>query len=403
MLAGQEDSETGPGARRGTAGDRAGGRVTARPASASCRPPHSIRVGRAVPLADATRGTTFRQSRNVRTDWHPWRCTYHRLGIQDPREPINVSQLRTVQVLGGGAGSSAHVSSLAAGLVARGVQVTVCAPAGSGRDHGLPATGARFVAVPRRSDPAAVAALRTACTGADIVHAHGLHAAVRAGIALSGRGIPLVVTWHTRAHADGARGRLLRLLERRAARAAAVVLGTSWELVDRARRRGARDARLAPAAIPASRFAGHPRRRQGTRRTGRGRKAVAGVGGAARPRDAAGRGARMAGTGPRAAAGRRGGGPRAGALRRRIAAEGLARRPRGRPGGHRRTPRRRRHRRTLRTRRGRAAARPGGPAARRPAGRRPRRRPARTRRRCGRTRSVRGRRCAGRSRRTAAR
>ncbi|MFD5876524.1 glycosyltransferase family 4 protein [Streptomyces sp. NPDC060322] len=169
-----------------------------------------------------------------------------------------MSQLRTVQVLDGGAGSSAHVSSLAAGLVARGVQVTVCAPAGSGRAHGLPASGARFVAVPRRSDPAAVAALRTACTGADIVHAHGLHAALRAGMALSGRGTPLVVTWHTRVHAEGARGRLLRFLERRAARAAAVVLGTSWELVDRARRRGARDARLAPASIPASSFGGGP-------------------------------------------------------------------------------------------------------------------------------------------------
>ncbi|MEU5660812.1 glycosyltransferase family 4 protein [Streptomyces sp. NPDC047737] len=167
-----------------------------------------------------------------------------------------MSQLRTVQVLGGGAGSSAHVSSLAAGLIARGVQVTVCAPAGTGRAHGLPATGALFVAVPRRSDPAALAALRTACTGADIVHAHGLHAALRAGLALSGRGTPLVVTWHTSADVEGARARLQRMLERRAARAAAVVLGTSWDLVDRARRRGARDARLAPAPVPAGRLPG---------------------------------------------------------------------------------------------------------------------------------------------------
>ncbi|MEU0304152.1 glycosyltransferase family 4 protein [Streptomyces sp. NPDC006175] len=234
-----------------------------------------------------------------------------------------MSQLRTVQVLGGGAGSSAHVSSLAAGLIARGVQVTVCAPAGAGRAHGLPATGARFVAVPRRSDPAAVAALRTACTGADIVHAHGLHAAVRARIALSGRGVPLVVTWHTRTHADGARGRLLRLLERRAARAAAVVLGTSWELVDRARRRGARDARLAPAAIPASRFAYAPD--EG--------KARAELGAVGRPLlvsvaqhdhgtllDAA-RGWRALDPVPLLAVA--GEGPRTGALRRRIAAEGL--------------------------------------------------------------------------------
>ncbi|MET4643699.1 glycosyltransferase involved in cell wall biosynthesis [Streptomyces atratus] len=170
------------------------------------------------------------------------------------REPFNVSQLRTVQVLGGGsAGSSAHVGSLAAGLVARGVQVTVCAPAELDRAYDFSGTGARFVPVPRRSDPAAVAALRAACAGADVVHAHGLHAAVRAGLALGGRRTPLVLTWHTRAYAEGARSRLLHLLERRAARAAAVVLGTSSDLVDRARHRGARDARLAPVAVPVPR------------------------------------------------------------------------------------------------------------------------------------------------------
>ncbi|NEB78495.1 glycosyltransferase family 1 protein, partial [Streptomyces sp. SID14478] len=46
------------------------------------------------------------------------------------------SSLRTVQVLGGGsAGSSAHVRSLAAGLVARGVRVTVCAPSEAERAY----------------------------------------------------------------------------------------------------------------------------------------------------------------------------------------------------------------------------------------------------------------------------
>ncbi|WP_328893162.1 glycosyltransferase family 4 protein [Streptomyces sp. NBC_00236] len=166
-----------------------------------------------------------------------------------------MSQLRTVQVLGGGsAGSSAHVASLAAGLVARGVQVTVCAPAGLDRSYEFSVTGARFTPVPRRSDPAAVAALRAACAGADVVHAHGLHAAVRAALALGGRQVPLVVTWHTRTHAEGARRRLVRLLERRAARSAAVVLGASSDLVDRARRRGARDARLAPVAVPLPRL-----------------------------------------------------------------------------------------------------------------------------------------------------
>ncbi|WP_175408499.1 glycosyltransferase family 4 protein [Streptomyces sp. TRM64462] len=162
-----------------------------------------------------------------------------------------MTQLRTVQVLGGGsAGSSAHVRSLAAGLVARGVRVTVCAPAELDHDYDFLGAGAQFVPVPRRSDPLSVGALRAACAGADVVHAHGLNAAVRAALALAAQHVPLVVTWHTRSHAEGARRQVLRLLERKAVRAAAVVLGTSSELVDRARRRGARDARLGPVSLP---------------------------------------------------------------------------------------------------------------------------------------------------------
>ncbi|MEU0039568.1 MULTISPECIES: glycosyltransferase family 4 protein [unclassified Streptomyces] len=170
--------------------------------------------------------------------------------------PHGQSPLRTVQVLGGGsAGSSAHVRSLASGLVARGVRVTVCAPAEADLAYGFTGVGAQHVAVPRSGDPASVAALRIACADADLVHAHGLHAALRATLALSGRRTPLVVTWHTRSHAEGARAHLLRLLERRVARAASVVLATSSDLVDRARRRGARDARLSAVAIPAPRKA----------------------------------------------------------------------------------------------------------------------------------------------------
>lgn len=68
-----------------------------------------------------------------------------------------MSQLRTVQVLGGGsAGSSAHVGSLAAGLVARGVHVTVCAPAELDHAYDFSGTGVRFTpyrgaAIPRPS------------------------------------------------------------------------------------------------------------------------------------------------------------------------------------------------------------------------------------------------------------
>ncbi|WP_328497235.1 glycosyltransferase family 4 protein [Streptomyces sp. NBC_00414] len=166
------------------------------------------------------------------------------------------SPLRTVQVLGGGsAGSCAHVRSLTSGLVARGVRVTVCAPATADHTYDFTGVGADHVPVPRRNDPASVAALRTVCADADLVHAHGLHAALRAALALSGRRVPLVVTWHTRPYAEGARAHLLRVLERRVAKAASVVLGSSSDLVDRARSRGARDARLAAVALPARRRA----------------------------------------------------------------------------------------------------------------------------------------------------
>lgn len=169
-----------------------------------------------------------------------------------PAPPYGRPPLRAVQVLGGGsAGSSAHVRSIAGGLVERGLQVTVCAPVELERVYGFSGAGACFLPVPKSSDPATVAALRSACAGADIVHAHGLNAAVRAALALSGQRLPLVVTWHTRAHTEGLRRHLTRLIEGTAVRAAAVVLGTSSDLVDRARSRGARDARLAPVAVPA--------------------------------------------------------------------------------------------------------------------------------------------------------
>ncbi|KOU65646.1 glycosyltransferase [Streptomyces sp. MMG1533] len=164
--------------------------------------------------------------------------------------------MRTVQVLGGGnAGSSAHVRSLTSGLVARGVRVTVCAPFEADRTYDFTGAGAEHVHVPRSSDPGSVAALRQACTNADLVHAHGLHASFRAVLALSGRRTPLIVTWHDRAYAEGARAHFLRLLERRVVKAAAVVLGTTSALVDRARRTGARDARLAAVALPGPRKA----------------------------------------------------------------------------------------------------------------------------------------------------
>ncbi|WP_326751925.1 glycosyltransferase family 4 protein [Streptomyces hirsutus] len=170
--------------------------------------------------------------------------------------PHGQTPLRTVQVLGGGtAATSAHVRSLAAGLVARGVRVTVCAPTEAEHAYDFTGVGAEHVHVPRSSDPGSLSALRAACADADLVHAHGLHASFRTVLALGGRRIPLIVTWHDRAPAEGARAHVLRLMERRVVKAATVVLGTTSALVDRARRRGARDARLAAVAFPGLRTA----------------------------------------------------------------------------------------------------------------------------------------------------
>ncbi|MEV6314807.1 glycosyltransferase family 4 protein [Streptomyces sp. NPDC051776] len=202
-----------------------------------------------------------------------------------PVPPLGKPSLHVVQVLGrGSSGSGAHVCSLAAGLVARGVQVTVCAPYATQCAYDFTSAGARFVAVEARTDPAALAVLRAVCADADLVHAHGLRPAVRSSLALGGARTPLVVTWHTSIHAEGARAHLVRLTERRAARAATVVLGACSELVERARERGARDARLAPVAVPA------PRRKRptdGTAETGdddrRNTKAHAELGAMGRP------------------------------------------------------------------------------------------------------------------------
>jgi glycosyltransferase involved in cell wall biosynthesis len=184
---------------------------------------------------------------------------------------VQVTQLRTVQVLGAdSAGSCAHVRSLAAGLVARGVRVTVCAPHEAGTAYDFPGCGASCLAVPQRSDPVSLAALRAACTGADVVHAHGLHAAARAALALRGRQVPLVVTWHTRIRSGAARDRAAGIVERRVLRSAAVVFATSSELVDAARERGAKDARLAPLAAP-------PPRPQGPDSAGKARAEIGAV------------------------------------------------------------------------------------------------------------------------------
>ena len=232
-----------------------------------------------------------------------------------------MTQLRTVQVLGGGsAGSSAHVRSLAAGLVARGVRVTVCAPAELERDYDFLGAGRALRARSRGAAiPAAVAraagrlrraptsSTRTGCTppyGPPL-------ALARAGRRAAGRHLA-----HPLARRRGARPPAAACWSEGPSRAAAVVLGTSSDLVDRARSRGARDARLAAVAVPAPRPPGRPPDEQGAGRTGRGGPAVADGRGqprrAPRLRRAAGRGPHVARSRPGAAARHRGRGPGAG-------------------------------------------------------------------------------------------
>ncbi|MEV4561137.1 glycosyltransferase family 4 protein [Kitasatospora sp. NPDC049285] len=174
-------------------------------------------------------------------------------------------QLHVVLVLAAATGGiGAHVRSLAQGLVAHGVSVTVCAPEGTDDLFGFSKAGARLHVVDitptagARSDATAIGELRRAFTGADVVHAHGMRAALLSDLALRTAGrfpglrpeTPLVVTSHHAMLATGMERRLQRLMERRVVRAADLVLGASSDLVARARELGATDARLGPVAAP---------------------------------------------------------------------------------------------------------------------------------------------------------
>ncbi|MFG2824940.1 glycosyltransferase family 4 protein [Kitasatospora sp. NPDC048365] len=174
-------------------------------------------------------------------------------------------QLHVVLVMAAATGGiGAHVRSLAHGLVAHGVSVTVCAPDGADQLFGFSATGARLHVVEitptagARSDATAIGELRKAFTGADVVHAHGMRAGLLSDLALRTAGrfpglrpqTPLVVTSHHAVLATGMERRLQRLMEQRVVRTADLVLGASSDLVARARELGAADARLGPVAAP---------------------------------------------------------------------------------------------------------------------------------------------------------
>ena len=103
-------------------------------------------------------------------------------------------------------------------------------------------------------DFATVRALRSALRSADVVHAHGLRASSLTALAVGRRRperVPFVATWHNALLGSGVRRRVMTGLEVLSARRADVTLGASADLVERAARLGAPDARLLPVAAPA--------------------------------------------------------------------------------------------------------------------------------------------------------
>ncbi|MGC4941127.1 glycosyltransferase family 4 protein [Kribbella sp. DT2] len=133
-------------------------------------------------------------------------------------------------------GIGQHVASLVPRYLAAGHDVVVCAPPGTAEHFDF--------------GDATVVTTTVGLRGSDVVHAHGYRAGMAA---LRDRSHlrPLVVTWHNAVIAPGPRGLVMRLGQRLVARGADLTLGASTDLVDLARRLGARQARLAPVAAPA--------------------------------------------------------------------------------------------------------------------------------------------------------
>jgi glycosyltransferase involved in cell wall biosynthesis len=130
-------------------------------------------------------------------------------------------------------GIGRHVQALSAFLVDGGNEVTTVGPA---------ETLERFSPAGAGRPGLSVRAFRAAARNAQVVHAHGVRAGLVAAVALSGRRIPLVVTWH---NLVGTGGRLGCLAQRLVAHRAAVSLCVSPDLVAHVDALGGR-ARLAP-------------------------------------------------------------------------------------------------------------------------------------------------------------
>ena len=176
----------------------------------------------------------------------------------DERAPL--AGRRVTEVLAtstGGVGT--HLRSILEPLRAAGAAVQVCGPAATDELFAFSATGASFrpvgisAGLAPGADARAVADLRRALVGTDLVHAHGLRAGLVATAArrLAPGSRPLVLTLHNALpERGGVVRRVLALLERATIRGADVVLAASGDLADNARRLGARDVRMAPVSAP---------------------------------------------------------------------------------------------------------------------------------------------------------
>jgi glycosyltransferase involved in cell wall biosynthesis len=145
-------------------------------------------------------------------------------------------------------GIGRHVAMLARELRRNGEHVTVAAPADTAARFAFAAAADELVELDAgRLAPAAARRLRRLVSGHDVVHAHGVRVAALCA-AVGAR--PLVSSWHNAPLGRAARRLVHASLERVSARRSAVVLGASADLVERARRAGAVDARLCPVVTP---------------------------------------------------------------------------------------------------------------------------------------------------------
>ena len=175
------------------------------------------------------------------------------------RSPLRGRRIAEVLATSAG-GVGSHVRTIVPAVRAAGATVRVCGAPATEELFGFTATGADFrpvgisTGLAPLADSRAVAQLRRAVKGFDLVHAHGLRAGLVAAVArrLSGdRSRPLVLTLHNALQeSSGARRRLLRSIEGATIRAADMVLAVSGDLADNARRAGARDVRVVPALAP---------------------------------------------------------------------------------------------------------------------------------------------------------